>query len=46
MNNIQSALLKADFIIIGAGSGLSTASDLLYDDTGTFKKWFLGIIQG
>jgi NAD-dependent SIR2 family protein deacetylase len=41
-NLIKSALSKADFIIVGAGSGLSAASGLLYDDTDTFKKWFPG----
>jgi NAD-dependent SIR2 family protein deacetylase len=38
---LKSALEKADFIITGAGSGLSAASGLLYDDADTFKKWFL-----
>ncbi|MDR1905126.1 MAG: hypothetical protein LBQ88_22950, partial [Treponema sp.] len=42
---IKAALTKADFILTGAGSGLSAASGLLYDDLNTFKKWFPGYYE-
>jgi NAD-dependent SIR2 family protein deacetylase len=39
---IKAAIAKADFILIGAGSGLSAAAGLSYDDFATFAAWFPG----
>jgi hypothetical protein len=39
---VKTAIEKANLIIIGAGSGLSTAFGLLYDDPATFAEWFPG----
>jgi NAD-dependent SIR2 family protein deacetylase len=37
---IKTAIVKTDLIIVGAGSGLSTAAGLVYDDPKTFTAWF------
>jgi NAD-dependent SIR2 family protein deacetylase len=39
---VRTALDKADAIIIGAGSGISTAAGLRYDDTDFFNITFPG----
>jgi NAD-dependent SIR2 family protein deacetylase len=42
VTTIKTAIEKADLIIIGVGSGLSSAAGLLYDDFATFAAWFPG----
>jgi NAD-dependent SIR2 family protein deacetylase len=42
---LKTTLNKADLTIIGAGSGLSTATGLLYDDFDTFNTWFPGYYE-
>ncbi|MDR1902334.1 MAG: hypothetical protein LBQ88_08660, partial [Treponema sp.] len=42
---ITTALKNADFILTGAGSGLSAASGILYDDSDTFTNWFPGYYE-
>jgi NAD-dependent SIR2 family protein deacetylase len=39
---VKTAIDRADLILIGAGSGLSSASGLLYNDFDTFTTWFPG----
>jgi NAD-dependent SIR2 family protein deacetylase len=41
----KTAIAKADFILIGAGSGLSAASGLLYNDFDIFSAWFPGYYE-